>query len=113
MPVTQTVGGEMSVLVPRVDPALVPGTMDRLRVPTIQLATKAPVFLVGPGDIPSPGLIFRDSPEFAPAPAMREEHLTRWPSFEPLQTRLMCSWHYLVTQTPTTPKALSRANTYF
>ena len=82
-----------SILLPRLEPALVCGDVGRLRVPAIHLATGAPAFLVAPATVPNPGLLFRDLPEFAPAPALRDTDLEDWPNAELLKVKIACTWH--------------------
>ena len=51
-------------------------------IPAVHLASGAPVFLIAPMTIPSPGIVFRDYPEFGPMPVLPPDALTSWPPKE-------------------------------
>ena len=75
------------------EPALVLGEVDRIRVPAIHVATGAPGFLVAPSSVPSAALLFRDVPEFAPAPRVNVEALSAWPNTGILKVEAAYTWH--------------------
>ena len=83
---------QVSVLVPCPEPALVPGDKDMLRVPAVHRATGTPAFLVAPATVPSPGLLFRDVPEFSPVPIMSRDDLKDWPVSKLLAVEVPCFW---------------------
>ena len=83
----------VSVVLPHLEAALVYGDVDRLRVPAIHRPTGAPAYLIAPASLPCPGLLFRDLPDFSPAPTMTNADLEDWPNMTMLQILIPCDWH--------------------